>query len=171
MGLTTMLNILITGSNGQLGSELQTLQEHFNALNATTFFTDRETLDITNKELVQNFCTQNNITHIISCAAYTAVDKAEEDQENADRVNYLAVKNLAEVAWDQGVSLIHISTDYVFDGKNYKPYTEDDPTNPQGVYGVTKLAGEQAMQQINPKNSIIIRIKCLPLSRPNPNLL
>ena len=149
-----MPNILVTGAKGQVGSELQDLAVKYPY---TLFFTDRETLDITEKEAVEDFCKKNAITHIINAAAYTAVDKAETDKENADKVNHLAVKYLAQVAKEQNISLIHISTDYVFDGKNYKPYIEEDPTNPQGVYGATKLAGEQALQEINPKNSIIIR--------------
>ena len=149
-----MPNIFVTGANGQVGSELQELAPKYPYI---FFFTDRETLDITDKEAVERFCSQNGITHIINAAAYTAVDKAEEDRENADKVNHLAVKYLAQTAKEQNISLIHISTDYVFDGRNYKPYTEEDPTNPQEVYGATKLAGEQAMQKINPKNSIIIR--------------
>ena len=152
-----MNNILITGSKGQVGSELQALNEQFSKLDCKPFFSDRDTLNITDKDAVEQFCIQKNITHIINCAAYTAVDKAEDDQKNADKVNHLAVKNLAQIAKDRDISLIHISTDYVFNGKNYKPYTEDDETDPQGVYGKTKLAGEQAMQEINPANSIIIR--------------
>ncbi|WP_348653162.1 dTDP-4-dehydrorhamnose reductase, partial [uncultured Sulfurimonas sp.] len=94
---------------------------------------------------------------IINCAAYTAVDKAEEEQELANQINHLAVKQLASIANKQQARLIHISTDYVFDGENFKPYCEDDTTNPNGVYGITKLDGEKAMQEINPLNSIIIR--------------
>lgn len=155
-------NILVTGANGQVGSELRELVMSNNnskliTHNSKFHFTDRDTLDITDKEAIESFCLQSNITHIINCAAYTAVDKAEEDRENADKVNHLAIMYLAEVAKERNISLIHISTDYVFDGKNYKPYTEDDPTNPQSVYGVTKLAGEKALQTINPTNSIIIR--------------
>ena len=149
-----MINILITGSNGQLGSELKALSSN---CNYHCHFTDRDSLDITDKNQIELFVQKNNISHIINCAAYTAVDKAEEDQENADKVNHLAVKNLAEIAREHNISLIHISTDYVFDGENFQPYTENDPTNPKGVYGATKLAGEKAMQNINPKNSIIIR--------------
>lgn len=160
MESTTMPNVLVTGANGQLGSELRSLirSDRTSRIEYQNFyFTDRDSLDITDKEAIINFCSQNGITHIINAAAYTAVDKAEEDQDNADKVNHLAVKNLAESAKEQEISLIHISTDYVFDGKNYKPYIEDDPTNPQSVYGATKLAGEKAMQEANPKNSIIIR--------------
>ncbi len=120
-------------------------------------FSARDHLDITNKNTIKKFCLQNNITHIVNVAAYTAVDKAEEDSKNADRVNHLAVQYLALVAKEHNISLIHISTDYVFDGKNYRPYVEEDATNPQSVYGRTKLAGEEALRAINPKNSIIIR--------------
>ncbi|WP_234387604.1 SDR family oxidoreductase, partial [Francisella orientalis] len=114
-------------------------------------------LDITEHESVRRFIIDNNIGAIINCAAYTAVDKAETDIEMADKINHLAVANIAMVAKEHGVKLVHISTDYVFDGQNYKPYIEADATNPQGVYGATKLAGEQAILDINPKNSIIIR--------------
>ena len=149
-----MTNILVTGSNGQVGSELQALSANYDY---TFFFSDRDTLDITNKEAIKNFTQENSIDIIINAAAYTAVDKAEDDKENADRVNHLATKYLAEIAKEQNIKLIHISTDYVFSGENFKPYTEDDITNPNGVYGATKLEGEKAMQSINPKDSIIIR--------------
>ncbi len=148
------INILVTGSNGQVGSELRELA---NKYSYTYFFTDRESLDITCKEAINNFVSQNSINVIINAAAYTAVDKAEEDYENANKVNHLAVQYLAEIVKEKNIKLIHISTDYVFDGKNYKPYEENDATNPQGVYGHTKLDGEKAMIAINPKNSIIIR--------------
>ena len=149
-----MLNLLVTGAKGQLGSELQSLSNEYNY---NFYFTDRESLDITDISKVQNFIEENKINCIINAAAYTAVDKAEDDAENADTINHLAIKNLAKIAKEKSLKLIHISTDYVFDGKNYKPYTEDDATNPNGIYGVTKLAGEKAMQEINPQNSIIIR--------------
>ncbi len=149
-----MTNILVTGSNGQVGRELQALAKNYSY---AFFFTDRESLDITCKEVIESFVNKNSINVIINTAAYTAVDKAEEDYENANKVNHLAVKYLAEIAKENNIKLIHISTDYVFDGKNYKPYNEDDDTNPQGVYGQTKLNGEKALQGINPKNSVIIR--------------
>jgi dTDP-4-dehydrorhamnose reductase len=149
-----MINILVTGSKGQVGSELQALKNDYNY---NFFFTDRNSLDITNKKDIENFIQENSINIIINAAAYTAVDKAEEDIENADRVNHLATKYLAEIAKEKNIKLIHISTDYVFNGENFKPYTEDDTTNPNGVYGTTKLAGEDAMKTINPKDSIIIR--------------
>ncbi len=149
-----MSNILVTGSHGQLGSEIRELSsenEH------KFFFTDSQELDISDKKKVEFFCIKNNIEVIINCAAYTSVDKAEEEVENADKINHLAVKYLAEISKKQNIKLIHISTDYVFDGMNFKPYVETDVTNPQGVYGRTKLDGEKAMLKINSKNSIIIR--------------
>ncbi len=151
---TTMTNILVTGSNGQLGSELRELSSKYNY---NFLFTDRDTLDITDKNALEEYIARNDINIIINSAAYTAVDKAESDEVTAENVNHLAVKYLAQIAKDKNIQLIHISTDYVFDGKNYKPYTEDDVTNPNGIYGKTKLAGENAIQEINPKNSLIIR--------------
>ncbi len=150
-----MPNLLITGCNGQVGSELQILSRSYNNYNC--YFTDKEQLDITQKEAIVAFVKTHAIDTIINAAAYTAVDKAESEPEIADAINHLAVKNLAEVARTHAIKLIHISTDYVFDGTYYKPYTEEDPTNPNSVYGSTKLAGEIAMQEINPHHSIIIR--------------
>ncbi|PHS41755.1 MAG: dTDP-4-dehydrorhamnose reductase [Sulfurovum sp.] len=149
-----MHNILVTGSKGQLGSEIRELSVEYQDV---FYFTDRNELDITNKDAVDGFCIQNNIEVIINCAAYTAVDKAEEDEANADRINHLAVKSLAEISKEKNIKLIHISTDYVFDGENYKPYVEDDKVNPNGIYGKTKLDGELALQEIDPNNTIIIR--------------
>jgi len=148
------INILVTGSNGQLGSELQELQKDYDY---NFFFTNRENIDITNKDDIKSFVEKNSINTIINCAAYTAVDKAQSDEENAALANTKAVKKLALVSEELNIKLIHISTDYVFDGKNFKPYTEEYQTNPQGVYGKTKLDGENLMININPKNSIIIR--------------
>jgi len=149
-----MTNILVTGSNGQLGSEIKELSSEYKH---NFFFTDRSELDISDKKALEDYLSRNDINIIINCAAYTAVDKAESDAINADKINHLAVKYLAQLAKERNIQLIHISTDYVFDGKNYKPYNEDDITNPNGVYGQTKLDGEKAIQDINPKNSIIIR--------------
>jgi dTDP-4-dehydrorhamnose reductase len=150
-----MTNILVTGVNGQLGSEINAIAPKYDKYNF--FFTDVKALDITNKEAVQNYLTNNNINAIINCAAYTAVDKAESEPALANDINHLAVANFAQLAKDKNVKLIHISTDYVFDGTAHTPYVETDAPNPPSVYGKTKLAGERAMQQINPVNSIIIR--------------
>ncbi|WNL17349.1 dTDP-4-dehydrorhamnose reductase [Arcobacter cryaerophilus gv. pseudocryaerophilus] len=152
--LTTTYNILVTGSMGQLGSEIKELSSNYNY---NFFFTKRDDIDITSKDSIKEFCQTNNINVIINCAAYTAVDKAESDMENADLVNRKAVKKLSIVAKELNIKLIHISTDYVFDGKNFKPYVEEFQTNPQSVYGKTKLDGENELLDINPLNSIIIR--------------
>ncbi|MBK2094467.1 dTDP-4-dehydrorhamnose reductase [Francisella philomiragia] len=153
------MNVLVTGSSGQLGSELKELvsSSKLEIQNYTFIFADSKSLDITDHESVKQFIIDNGIRCIINCAAYTAVDKAESDFEMADKINHLAVVNIAKIAKDYDIKLVHISTDYVFNGHNYRPYLEDDQTNPQGVYGATKLAGEQAILDINPKNSIIIR--------------
>ena len=150
-----MNNILVTGGNGQLGSELREIAPNYPDYNF--LFTDVKQLDITSHTAVKEFIEINNINVIINCAAYTAVDKAESEPELADTINHLAVANFARLAKDKNIKLIHISTDYVFDGTNHKPYAETDVPNPKSVYGKTKLDGELAMQQINPANSIIIR--------------
>ena len=152
--LTTTYNILVTGSNGQVGSEIKELASNYSY---NFFFTDRNNIDITSKDSIKEFCQTNSINVIINCAAYTAVDKAQSDIENADLVNRKAVKKLSIVAKELNIKLIHISTDYVFDGKNFKPYVEEFQTNPQSVYGKTKLDGEIEMRNINPLNSLIIR--------------
>ncbi len=149
-----MSNILVTGSSGQLGSEIKELSPEYHD---SFTFTDRTSLDITDKEALDHIIEKENIDTIINCAAYTAVDKAESDEANADKINHKAVKNLAKIAKEKEIKLIHISTDYVFDGKHYKPYVENDQTNPNGIYGKTKLAGEQAIQEVAPKNTIMIR--------------
>ena len=150
-----MSNILVTGGNGQLGSEIKELS--ISCTNGSFFFTDVSDLDITNYTAVAAFIKTNSIDVIVNCAAYTAVDKAESEPELADAINHLAVKNLAFIAKECGAKLIHISTDYVFDGTGHKPYVETDIPNPQSVYGQTKLDGELAIQAVNPSNSIIIR--------------
>ena len=150
-----MNNILVTGGNGQLGSELKEIAPNYQDYNF--LFTDVKDLDITNHTAVTMFIESNNITVIVNCAAYTAVDKAESEPELADAINHFAVANFAQIAKDKNIKLIHISTDYVFEGTNYKPYLETDTPNPQSVYGKTKLDGELVMQKINPANSIIIR--------------
>ena len=147
-------NILVTGSNGQLGSEIKELSSNYSY---NFFFTDRNSIDITCKDSIRDYCKANDINVIINCAAYTAVDKAEIDIKNANIGNRKAVKKLALVSQELNIKLIHISTDYVFDGKNFKPYCEEFQTNPQGIYGKTKLDGENEMRDINPKDSIIIR--------------
>ena len=148
-------NILVTGANGQLGSEFQNLSNNFPTFNF--YFCNRSTLDISNSEAIRAFITKNNINTIINCAAYTAVDNAEDDAENANLINHIAVENLAIISKEKHIKLIHISTDYVFNGTNHIPYSETDKTAPIGVYGNTKHNGEKAILKINPANSIIIR--------------
>ena len=139
-----MANILITGANGQLGTELR--NRSFSLLD-DVFYTDVEELDITNFKAICAFIETHDIDTIINCAAYTAVDQAEDDEEKAMKLNRDAVANLANAAVKLDCLLVHISTDYVFDGTSDHPYTEKDTTNPQSVYGRTKLEGEQAIKK------------------------
>lgn len=149
-----MKKILVTGANGQLGSEIKVLAHHYPDFDFV--FTDIADfpLDKT-EEIIANFkLVQPDI--VINCAAYTAVDKAEQDQVTADAINHLAIGTLADLCHQSGAKLVHVSTDYVFDGSSPVAYKEDDIPNPQSVYGLTKLAGEIACSQKCPE-SIIIR--------------
>ncbi|GET45297.1 dTDP-4-dehydrorhamnose reductase [Capnocytophaga felis] len=148
-----MKNILITGANGQLGSEIQNRNIKNNVGNY--FYTDASELNITDKRAVSDFVKKNNIQIIINCAAYTNVDKAEDDAETADLINHIAVRNLAEICKENNIVLIHISTDYVFGGDKNTPYTETDPTKALGVYGRTKLDGEKAIRNADIDHLII----------------
>ena len=139
-----MANILVTGANGQLGMELRKIG--FTALDEV-FYTDAEELDVTDRSAVEHFVKEHEIDTIINCAAYTAVDRAEEEPELAVRINTEAVSHLADVAEKYDCLLIHISTDYVFDGTGEEPYTEKSKTSPESVYGKTKLAGERAVRK------------------------
>ncbi len=147
-----MNRILVTGANGQLGSEIQALAKESGY---TYLFTDREELDICNAQKVAEFLDINGIEIIINCAAYTAVDKAESEQEAAYKINAEAPKNLATESKKRGIVLIHVSTDYVFDGTSCVPYKESDTPNPIGIYGKSKLAGEEAIREIGCKGAII----------------
>ena len=149
------INVLVTGANGQLGSELQLRSQQTNSM-FRFFFTDADTLDITNTSQLDDFVKHHSIRYIINCAAYTAVDKAESDEVLCFKINYEGPKNLAVAASKNDCRLLHISTDYVFDGKASTPYKESDTTNPQSVYGKTKLQGEQAILKACPE-AIIIR--------------
>ena len=152
------MRVLITGSNGQLGSEIRELSVSYKKLNF--FFKDLPELDICNFNLLQSFITENNINVVINCAAYTAVDKAEEDSIIATKVNYEGVLNIVNALQTVSGKLIHISTDYVFDGDHFLPYTETDQVSPIGVYGETKRAGELAV--INSAiDAIVIRTSWL----------
>ena len=153
-----MKKILITGANGQLGNEIRVASGQFPQFRF--FFTDVTELDICNREAVRAFVAENHIDVILNCAAYTAVDKAEDDAETCYRINRDAVKNLAEAAREYKLDIIHVSTDYVFDGKSYLPYTEDMPVNPSSVYGKSKLEGERILMEICPE-AVIVRTSWL----------
>lgn len=149
-----MKKILVTGANGQLGSEIKVLADNY--LNFEFAFTDIEDFPLDNEyQIIKNF---NHIQPdiVINCAAYTAVDKAENDQETANAINHFAIGILASLCQTNGAKLLHISTDYVFDGTSPIAYKEDDIPNPKSVYGITKLAGEIACSK-NCPDSIIIR--------------
>ena len=149
-----MKKILVTGANGQLGQCLQKISSQFEEFEF--IFTDSEILDITNKEEVNDFFWQNAPDFCINAAAYTAVDLAETDIEKAFLVNADGTENLAEACAENNAQFIHVSTDYVFDGENNLAYTEEDFTNPLGVYGASKLAGDELALEVNPC-SVILR--------------
>ena len=157
------MKILVTGKNGQLGRSIQKLVNTDTKIDNNQSFNEfifigRGELDLTSESSTNHYFNSNDkFDIIINCAAYTAVDKAEEEQDLANQINHLAVKQLAQIAKNQQAKLIHISTDYVFDGESNKSYTEADETNPINVYGKTKLAGEKALQAIMLTNAIIIR--------------
>jgi dTDP-4-dehydrorhamnose reductase len=148
------MKILVTGSYGQLGNSLRKVFEKDPELEVT--YTDYDTLDITDREAVTSCMTENRYDLIINCAAYTAVDKAETDEILASALNTRAVGNLGEAAAKTGTKVIHISTDYVFAGENFRPYAENDEPYPQGIYGRTKLEGEGLLTSFC-KNAMIIR--------------
>jgi len=153
-----MPSILITGSNGQLGNEFRVLAGRYQQYNF--IFTDVAELDITRIDDVKNFLSENPSDFIINCAAYTNVDKAESDHELAWQINVAGPKNLAEAATSVNALFVHVSSDYVFDGKGSIPYTEKDQVNPQGYYGITKLEGEKAVQNSDAR-ALIIRTSWL----------
>ena len=139
------MNILVTGANGQLGNEMRCIAA--TSLN-NYIFTDVAELDITDLDAIRNMIHLDNIKVIVNCAAYTNVDKAEDDYDMADLLNNKAVENLAIAAKEVNATLIHISTDYVFQGDKNMPCGEDCETNPLGIYGKTKRAGEQSIQRV-----------------------
>ena len=156
------MNILITGCNGQLGNEMQLLakenpqHKYFLTDIVIPEGLDATVLDITNQQAVEDFVETNQIDCIVNCAAFTAVDKAESTEELCNLLNNVAPGYLAQAVGKRGGSMIQVSTDYVFDGTNHTPYTEDQPTCPNSVYGRTKLAGEESVKA-GCKNSMIIR--------------
>ena len=157
------MKILVTGANGQLGRELRkVLTKHtvcFSDISQEEF-TDVFILDIANNNSLREFIENNDITHIINCAAYTQVDQAEKEIENAYTINHTAVKNLSELSHHYKIKLIHISTDFVFSGCKNTPYNEEDLPEPLSVYGKSKLEGEKEIQNVC-KNYVIIRTSWL----------
>jgi len=154
------MKILVTGKNGQLGQSIKRLLDEKCFANLSSFsfiFTGREELNLETLESIQSYFVRNDIDIIINCAAYTKVDQAEEDQIQANLINHNAVRELAKISKKSKIKLIHISTDFVFNGHKKEPYTEDDKTSPINIYGKTKLAGELAIISTMPFNSIIIR--------------
>ena len=147
------MKILITGCNGQLGNEMQLLAQANGQ--HEWFFTDVDELDITRADAVEEFVSKNAIDGIVNCAAYTAVDKAESNEDLCHLLNCVAPGYLAESIERRGGWIVQVSTDYVFDGTNHTPYTEDEPTCPNSVYGRTKLAGEQRVMQACSKAMIV----------------
>jgi dTDP-4-dehydrorhamnose reductase len=152
-----MKSILVTGSNGQLGSEINKLSSGHSDIRF--FFHDVDTLDLTDYSKLEEFFLRNKPNYIVNCAAYTAVDKAEKEKELAFRLNAEVPGKLAELSRKFITRLIHISTDYVFDGKNYRPYKEDDVPNPMSVYAKSKFEGENRILEYD--NSMIIRTSWL----------
>lgn len=148
-----MKKILVTGANGQLGQSILEQSKKYNEIEC--FFATRNELDITNEDLVNQYFEDKLFDFVINCAAYTAVDKAEDDYNNAYLINAKSTELLAKVTNQKSIPFIHISTDYVFDGTEAKPRLETDLTNPIGVYGQTKLLGEELALQNNPKTIII----------------
>jgi len=158
MQKTTMLNIktiLVTGSTGQLGQSFKAIASAYPDYDFV--FVSRQQLDLAKSHNISDYFQHNKFDLIINCAAYTAVDNAESEIELTEQINHLAMKQLADIAQQQGIKLIHISTDYVFNGQQYRPYIETDVVEPQGVYGQTKLKGEQAIQTTMANNALIIR--------------
>lgn len=148
------MKIVVTGANGQLGRSIRRLSVERRELDF--IFTDIDSLDIGNRDAVLAFAETHPVDFIVNCAAYTAVDKAEEEEEQCRRINTDAVAYLGEAAQHIGARILHVSTDYVFGGDSYMPYQESDPVSPTSVYGRTKLAGEKALSAVCP-DAIIVR--------------
>ena len=148
--------ILVTGTNGQLGKSIKSLVKQQKTSHNFVFVT-RNQLDLSSIGNMRNYFDSHKFDLIINCAAYTAVDRAENYQEEADMINHIAVKKIAEIAKSNNIKLIHISTDFVFNGLKHKPYFESDACSPLNIYGKTKLEGENAILSIMKFNAIIIR--------------
>ena len=141
-----MKKILVTGANGQLGSCIKDAAADFPDLDFV--FVSKEEMDIENTDLLKDFINKNQFDYCINTAAYTNVEKAESEPEKAFAVNAEAVKNISEICAENNIVFLHISTDYVFDGKKNSPYVETDATDPINVYGASKLKGEEFIQQV-----------------------
>jgi dTDP-4-dehydrorhamnose reductase len=152
------VRVLVTGSKGQLGSDIRDESAFYPEIDFD--FTDIEELDLTNAHAVDQYFSLNNPDYCLNCAAYTAVDKAEDEPDLALLINEGTVKTLAQTCKKYKTKLIHVSTDYIFDGTNHRPYSEDDQATPDSAYGLSKLKGEQAIEQLNP-DSMIIRTSWL----------
>jgi dTDP-4-dehydrorhamnose reductase len=152
--MLAMKKIIVLGANGQLGNEFRQLEKDFPSFKF--FFYDVAEMDIMQKDLVDRGISEVKPDFVVNCAAYTAVDKAETDKELAYAINSDAVKNISAACVAHSVKLIHISTDYVFDGEASEPYTEDSPVNPTSIYGLSKLEGEKEALQAA-ENAIVIR--------------
>lgn len=155
MGSITMVKVLVTGSNGQLGKSFQALQGMFS--NLSFIFLERNDLDLSQTSRIHSALSDYDFDVLLNCAAYTAVDKAETEKEMADAVNHRALAALAVVVKEKKAKLIHFSTDYVFNGEACRPYREQDTSSPQSVYGLTKLNGEKALLSEMAENAMIIR--------------
>lgn len=151
-----MKKILVTGANGQLAQCLKDASESLDKNNYVFLFLNREQFDVSNKDLIESYFFSNKVDFVVNCAAYTAVDKAEEEVEKAFRINADAVGDLARECAEQGADFVHISTDYVFNGLSSIPFTEEDSPQPINVYGKSKLEGERLAMENHPK-AIIIR--------------
>ena len=153
--MTKLQTILVTGCAGQLGQSIQSIAAGYPDFEFV--FANRQGLDLNDETSIAKFFENQTFDIIINCAAHTAVDKAESEPELANQINHLAVQKLARIVKEQRSKLIHISTDYVFSGQQYRPYLETDEVQPQGVYGKTKLYGEHDIQSILKTNAVIIR--------------
>lgn len=157
-----MKHLLITGSNGQLGNEIRLLLDKpENRSIFAPIYTDVDTLDITSEEQVEEFFKEHKVDFVVNCAAYTAVDRAESEKELCYKINTEAVKILGKAAMKHSAKLIQISTDYVFDGKGHRPYTEEQPTAATSVYGQSKVDCEKFLQENMAEDSLIIRTSWL----------